>query len=285
MRLPIGIFDSGLGGLSVVARVMELLPNERIIYLADNAHVPYGERPLEQIAEFAVAITDFLIENGAKAVVMACNMSSAAALEAARTRYPDTPILGVIEPGVKSALSVSNGAPVGVLATTGTVKSEAYARTAAKLDPNARVFQQACPRFVPIVEAGESSSEEAEAAACTYVGPLAARGCKTLVLGCTHYPFLRKAIQSAAGPEIVVVDPAEETALALKKILVERDMASDRMDAPHTFCVTGETDSFGSLGSAFLRNKIDTVQKITWGFDLGRKLRAPVRSRDLKAGG
>ena len=274
MNSPIGIFDSGLGGLSVAAQVLRALPNERIIYFADTAHVPYGERPLEEIHGFALAITQFLVDRGAKAVVMACNMSSAVALDEARKRHPDVPILGVIEPGVRAALAVSRGAPIGVLATTGTVNSRAYVRTAAGLDPTARIVQQACPRFVPIVEAGESDSEEAEAAACTYVHPLTAQGCATLVLGCTHYPFLRKAIESAAGPGVTVVDPAEETALALKKILLERGMASDRLDCPHVFCATGESDAFAGLGSAFLGQRIDMVRRVTWGVDLGRKVSA-----------
>lgn len=243
----------------MAAQVMRKLPNERIVYFADNAHVPYGERPLEQIREFALGICDFLIGQGAKAIVMACNMSSAVALDAARKHFPNTPILGVIEPGARAAVAASDGKPIGILATTGTVKSEAYVRTIARLDPGRLVFQQACPKFVPLVESGQAESEEAEAAACTYVAPLVSAGCETLVLGCTHYPFLRRPIASAAGPEITVIDPAEETAAALENTLLENGSASDRLDAPHEFFASGDTDGFAELGSAFLGRRIDRV--------------------------
>jgi len=287
LRQPIGVFDSGLGGLSVAAQVLRTLPNERIIYFADNAHVPYGERPLEQIRGFAVGITAFLVEKGCKAVVMACNMSSAAALEAARERFEDLLILGVIEPGAKAAVNACNGKPIGVLATTGTVKSEAYVRELKRqdvlrqaqdvlrqaqdvlrqaqdvnrpaLDEGCRVYQQACPRFVPLVESGLAESEEAEAAARTYVGPLIDMGCRTLILGCTHYPFLRRAIESAAGSGVTIVDPAEETVRTLWNMLFEDGTLSDSLDSPHEFYASGETDSFARLGGAFLGRSIEAV--------------------------
>lgn len=276
MESPVGVFDSGLGGLSVAARILQTLPDERILYFADNAHVPYGERPLEDIQEFAVGITGFLIKKGAKAVVMACNMSSAVALDTARDCYPDVPIIGVIEPGAKAAVSICDGKPVGVLATTGTVKSGAYEREIIKLDPSVRVAQQACPKFVPLVESGKADSEEAEAAASTYVRPLLSEGCRTIVLGCTHYPFLRKAIEATAGRSVSIVDPAEETALALKNILLERGLLSAKLAAPHEFYTSGDTDGFATLGSAFMGRQIDAVRQVAWGVDLGQKLDAHV---------
>ena len=244
----------------MAAEVLRKLPNERIVYFADSAHVPYGERPLEQIREFALGICDFLIGQGAKAIVMACNMSSAVALDAARKHFPNTPILGVIEPGARAAVATSAGRPIGVLATTtGTVKSEAYVRTIARFDPDRLVFQQACPKFVPLVESGQAASEEAEAAACTYVEPLVSAGCETLILGCTHYPFLRAPIECAAGPGVAIIDPAEETARALENTLCENGLASDRLDRPHEFFASGETDGFAQLGSAFLGRPIERV--------------------------
>lgn len=270
MTLPIGIFDSGLGGLSVAAEVLRKLPNESIIYLADNAHVPYGERPLDEIRGYALEITGYLIQRGAKAVVMACNMSSAVALEAARQHFPDTPVLGVIDPGAAAAVRAAAGSPIGVLATTGTVRSEAYIRSIAALDPSARVLQQACPKFVPLVEQGNADSEEAEAAACGYVLPLVNQGCRTLILGCTHYPFLRKAIEAAAGAGVKIVDPAEETVRALHNILLDNRLTGSSPVAPHEFCASGETTEFASLGSAFLGRRIDCVRTVTWGVDLGR---------------
>jgi len=271
------VFDSGLGGLSVAAEILRRLPNERIVYLADNAHVPYGERPLEEIQEFALGIVGFLIEKGAKAVVMACNMSSAAALEISQEYYPNVPIIGVIDPGATAAVKVSNRKPIGVLATTGTTRSEAYVRSVARLDPTIRVVGQACPRFVPLVESGQAESEEAEAAACTYVAPLLGEGCRTIVLGCTHYPFLRKVIQTAAGDGVSIVDPAEETARALENILNERQLASGELNGPHIFYTSGETDSFAAIGSAFLGREIEAVEHVEWGVDIA------LVSRDLQS--
>lgn len=262
MSFPIGVFDSGLGGLSVAARIMQRLPNERIVYFADTAHVPYGERPLDEIRGFALGIVGFLIGKGAKAVVMACNMSSAVALDAARAAYPGIPILGVIEPGARAAVSIANGAPIGVLATTGTTKSEAYVRAVARLDGSIRVIGQACPKFVPLVESGLADSEEAEAAARTYVKPLLAKGCKTIVLGCTHYPFLRGPIQSAAGADAIIVDPAEETVSALENILLERGIVSERLDSAHEFYASGDASGFAALGSAFLGRQIASVEQV-----------------------
>lgn len=270
MNSPIGIFDSGLGGLSVAAEVLRDLPNEQIVYFADNAHVPYGERPLEEIRRFALSITDFLVDMGAKAIVMACNMSSATALDEARHWYPDLQILGVIEPGVAEAVGVAQGRPIGVLATTGTVNSGAYPNAIARLDSNVRVLQMPCPRFVPLVEAGKSDGEEAGAAAREYVGPLVAQGCRTLILGCTHYPFVRGSIEAAAGERVKIVDPAQETVRLLHKRLVEGRLVSEGTGAPHEFFASGETRDFAATGSAFLGSRIEFVKPVRWGIDLGR---------------
>jgi len=270
LNSPIGIFDSGLGGLSVAAQVLRNLPGERIIYFADNAHVPYGERPLDEIRGFALDITDFLIDLGAKAVVMACNMSSAIALDEARRRRPRIPVLGVIEPGAAAAVRAAGQSPIGVLATTGTVSSQAYPRAIARLSPSAAVLQQACPKFVPLVEAGKSDSEEAEAAACGYVVPLVAQGCETLILGCTHYPFLRKAIEAAAGPGVKIVDPAQETLRLLENKLLENKITGRGSNAPHEFYASGDVRGFTDLGSRFLGERIECVKPVRWGVDLGR---------------
>ena len=272
MDLPIGVFDSGLGGLSVVKQIIDSMPNEDIIYFADNAHVPYGERPLEQIRDFAAEITSFLIEKGAKAVVMACNMSSAVALESARMHFPDVPIIGVIEPGVLAALKSSSGDKIGVLATSGTVKSMAYYNMVKKLSSNYEVFQQACPKFVPIVESGNADSEDAEACACMYVEPLLKNDCKTIILGCTHYPYLKKAIISACnGEDIKIIDPAEETAKMLYDVLKSGNMQSSKNNANHIFYTSGETKSFSELGSIFLGKEINAFP-VVWGVDLGKTL-------------
>ena len=267
MTGPIGVFDSGLGGLTVAGEVLRRLPDERIVYFADSAHVPYGERPLHEIEEFALGITQFLIDRGSKVVVMACNMSSAVALEAARDAFPDTPILGVIEPGSRAAVA-TGGRTVGILATTGTVKSGAYSRTILTLDPRVKVYEQPCPAFVPIVESGMTESEEAEIAARTCVEPLVMAGAETLVLGCTHYPFLRSAIARAAG-NATIIDPAEETVTALYNILKERGIETDD-SAPgeHRFFTSGDADGFARLGSRFLGREIGLVENARWGIDL-----------------
>jgi len=269
LNSPIGVFDSGLGGLSVAARIMDTLPNERIIYVADNAHVPYGEKPLDVIKGFALEIARFLVNRGAKVVIMACNMSSAVALEPARERFPDVPIIGMIEPGARAAVKVANGKRIGVLATTGTINNGTYERVIHKLDPGCGVVGQACPRFVPLVESGQAESEDAEAAARTYVAPLNAQLCSTIVLGCTHYPFLRRAIKAAAGADVVIVDPAEEVTWELARVLVERRLASGTPVGSHEFYTTGDAGGFASIGGAFLGRPIQEVRRLEWGTDLG----------------
>lgn len=267
MKNPIGVFDSGLGGLTVASEILRNLPDESIIYFADTAHVPYGERPLEEIEEFALGITRFLIEHGAKAVVMACNMSSAASLESAVETFADVPILGVIEPGSRAAVR-TNSKAIGVLATTGTVKSGAYSRIIGRLAPDAEVWEQPCPAFVPLVESGLADSEEAEAAVRKCVEPLVSNGARTLILGCTHYPFLRPAIERTA-PNAVIIDPAEETVRELHKILEERDMLSrPGASGEHAFYASGDTNSIAKLGSKFLGREIARVEGARWGVDL-----------------
>jgi len=196
--------------------------------------------------------------------VMACNMSSAVALDVARSECPSIPIIGVIEPGAKAAAKVSGGAPVGVLATTGTVNSGAYSLAIKRIDPSIIVVQQACPKFVPIVESGNADSEEAEAAACTYAAPLLEAGCKTIVLGCTHYPFLRRAIECVAGSDVKIVDPAEETAQTLLSILMEGRLCSEGRTEDHAFFASGSTDDFAAIGGAFLGNRIECVKHVSW---------------------
>lgn len=262
MISPIGVFDSGLGGLSVAARILRTLPDERIIYFADTAHVPYGERSFDEIQQFSLGITRFLIEKGVKAVVAACNLSSAVALTNVSKTWPDVPILGVIEPGARAAVRASNGNPIGVLATTGAIKSRAYDNAIARLDKSIKVTGQACPKFVPLVESGLAESDQAEDAALEYVRPLIEAGCATIVLGCTHYPFLTKSIRSAAGRDIAIIDPAQETAAELGNILNEHNIASDGLESAHEFYSSGDASGFMDLGSKFLGREIETVTRV-----------------------
>lgn len=241
---PIGLFDSGVGGLTVVARVLQALPNESILYFGDTAHVPYGPRPLDEVRAYALTIGRYLVDQGAKVVVIACNTSTAAALEAAQADLP-VPVIGMVEPGVRAALTVARNGAVGVVATQGTVVSGAYARAFQEARPGLRVVQQACPAFVPLVEAGQTGGPEAVAAAREYVGPLSDQGIDTIVLGCTHYPYLMGAIRSVVGPEVTLVDPAEELVRALARLLDERALRRTAPEPPvHRYLVSGDPAAF-----------------------------------------
>ncbi len=267
MTRPIGVFDSGLGGLTVAREILRRLPNESIIYFADTLHVPYGERPLKEIESFAVAISQFLISRGAKAIVMACNMSSAVGLEASRRAFPDVPMLGMISAGSRAV--VATGAKnIGVLATTGTTKSGAYGKAIRTLAPQAVVWEQACPAFVPLIESGKAESEEAGKVVRQYIEPLLTSGTQAMVLGCTHYPFLRLAIERVAQG-VTVVDPAEETVSQLHNTLTELGIAAeDSRCVEHQFSASGEIKEFARLGSKFLGRPIENVEQVFWGKDL-----------------
>lgn len=268
---PIGIFDSGVGGLTVAKEVSERLPQEHIAYVGDEIHVPYGDRPPEVIRSYALGITRFLIDKcGAKMVIMACNMSSALALDPAREMFPGVPILGVIEAGSRAAVRTSEDGRVGVLATQGTVNTRAYTKALSRLTPDADVHEQACPRFVPIIESGQADSAEARDAVAEYTRPLKLGGYRTVVLGCTHYPFLADAIGRELGPGVTLIDPAEETALEAVETLSDRGTLNPpHVEPVHQYFTTARPDQFASLGSEFLGRPLDQVEQIRWGIDLG----------------
>lgn len=235
-RFKIGIRDSGVGGLTVAQRVRDAIPQADIIYFADTAHVPYGDKTPTQIRHYALSISDFLIRNGAEIVMFACNTTSAYALEAARQRF-SVPIFGVIEPGARVAAQISAG-KVGVLATAATVESGVYTRELLRFGPHLQVKEIGCPAFVPLVEAQKANSREAFEACKHYLAPLLRFGADTIVLGCTHYPLLLPALRDIA-PHINFVDPAEALACEVAAhvgTLVEQDGTQD------TFFVSGERD-------------------------------------------
>lgn len=266
---PIGIFDSGVGGLSVADQICKKLPRERFVYLGDQLHVPYGERSPEEIRYFALSITDFLLRQDAKMVIMACNVSSALVLDAARELFTQAPIIGVIDAGVRAAARIASS-KVGVLATTGTAKSGAYMRGLKSIDPSIEVFQQPCPGFVPLVESGMCDTPEAEATARKYVEPLIEAGCDTLVLGCTHYPFLTGVIAGIAGPDVRIIDPAEETALEAANILGDAGTLNPSCFEPaQVYYTSGCPDSFAGLGGRLLGRPIRDVRTVDWGSELG----------------
>jgi glutamate racemase len=233
---PVGVFDSGLGGLTVVREVFRQLPGVPILYVADTAHVPYGPRPAHEILAFAHGIIDALLEAGATSILAACNMSSAVALPHLHEKY-DAPLVGMIQPGVSAALDGRGEGPLGVLATEGTCKSGAYPLAANLQRPDLEVIQSPCPRFVPLVEAGQTHGPEARAAAEEYLQPLLQAGCKTIILGCTHYPWLLPVLRDVAGSGARFVDPAQAAVEELRR----RVRFPSRLSAPsHRFAATAD---------------------------------------------
>ncbi len=267
---PIGIFDSGVGGLTVVRFLFANLPKERIIYFGDTAHIPYGSRTPQEIIAFGDEIVSFLMRYGVKAVVAACNTSSSVSLPYLKEKF-SVPILGVLEPGVRAALKVTRNKRVGVIATTATVNSGAYPRAFRRQDSEVEVFTQACPLFVPIVEGGRMESPEAREAAREYLAPLKEAGIDTLVFGCTHYPFLAPVIREVLGPDVRLVDPAEETVKELA-VLLKKDggrpgnspVGSRGPHAPrHLFFTSGSAVSFYDSGKKFLGEFPFTVEQVS----------------------
>ncbi len=259
---PIGVFDSGVGGLSVVRQMLAQLPDEHIIYFGDTARVPYGSRTPDEIIAFGEQIVSFLQRFDVKAVVAACNTSSSVSLPVLRERF-HLPVLGVLEPGVRAALETTRNRRIGVLATAATVNSGAFPRCFLAYDPGVTVHTQACPRFVPLVEAGRIDGPEVRAIARQYLQPLREAGVDTIVLGCTHYPFLAPVIRELAGDAIMMVDPAEETVKELSALLASLPLSSSRSTAGsadgqaaepegHRFFASGAVNSFYSSGRQFL---------------------------------
>lgn len=242
---PIGVFDSGVGGLTVARELARRLPRERVVYVADQLHVPYGGRPLDEIRSFATALSDHLFMNGAKRVVMACNISSATALDRVRERFGAERVVGVIDHGARAAIETTKSGRVGVLATQGTVATTAYTRTIQALARDARVVEVACPRFVPLIEKNVLDGPEAIDAAEEYLRPLLAERTDTIVLGCTHYPFLLPLLRRIAGEAIHFIDPASATIDALARNLEERGLsATEKNELPHRLTTTGDAEIF-----------------------------------------
>jgi len=246
---PIGLFDSGLGGLSVARELIRRRPADPLWVVGDTIHVPYGGRPLQQIRGFAMGLTEYLVRSGCRAVVMACNISSAVAIDDARHTFP-VPVFGMVEAGARAAAAASAGPLYGVMATEGTVRSGAYTAAVKTLRPGAEVLEVACPRFVPLVETGRWDSEAAYTAAKHYAQPLIEARVETLILGCTHYPFLVDAIAAAFPYPIRLVDPAGAVALEMESVL---DRAEPGLAPQHIFEATGDPHAFAESGSRLLQ--------------------------------
>ncbi|NLA56479.1 MAG: glutamate racemase [Corynebacterium humireducens] len=263
---PIGIFDSGVGGLTVARTIMDQLPHESIIYIGDTAHGPYGPLPIAEVRAHATRIADDLVERGCKMLVIACNTASAAFLHDARERY-DVPVVEVIQPAVRRALATTRNGRVGVIGTVGTINSGAYQDLFA-INPGVEAYAQACPSFVDFVERGITSGRQILGVAEAYVEPLQAAGVDTLVLGCTHYPLLSGVIQLAIGDHVTLVSSAEETAKDVLRVLTRENLLADPVgDADRQpvrlFESTGDPAKFAALSERFLGPGVGQVHQVT----------------------
>jgi glutamate racemase len=257
---PIGIFDSGVGGLTVARAILDQLPNESILYIGDTARGPYGPRPLAEVRDFSLETLDFLVEQGVKALVIACNTASAAMLRDARERY-SVPVIEVIQPAVRRAVAATRTGKVGVIGTRATIDSQAYLDAFAAA-PQLQITSTACPRFVEFVERGETSGEAITQVAREYLAPMIAADIDTLVLGCTHYPLLTGVISYVMGNGVSLVSSAEETAKDLYRVLVEGSLLRDPQSATpsHRFLATGDAAAFEGLARRFLGPEVGSVQ-------------------------
>ncbi len=258
---PIGIFDSGVGGLTVARAVLDQLPHESVLYVGDTLRGPYGPRPIAEVRGFALEIMDHLVDEGVKALVIACNSASAAVLRDARERY-DVPVVEVIQPAVRRAVAASRNHKVGVIGTRATITSQAY-EDAFAAAPHLDLFAKACPRFVEFVEAGVTSGDELLAVAHEYLDPLAAQGVDTLVLGCTHYPLLTGVLSYVMGNSVTLVSSAEETGKDVFRVLVANGLLSKPGGSPpdHLFLATGDPQPFERLGRRFLGPEVVRVDR------------------------
>ncbi|WP_047864973.1 glutamate racemase [Rubrobacter aplysinae] len=259
---PIGVFDSGVGGLTVLAEIRDRLPFEHTVYFGDTARVPYGVRQLREVREFAFEIIRYLIGMDVKLVVVACNTATAAALKAAQTEF-DVPVVGVIEPGARAAALETRTRHVGVLATQGTVTSRAYRRAVHYLDAGIEVHEQAAPDLVPLIERGIVEGRELDEALQGYTRHFRESEVDAVVLGCTHYPLISAPINRALGPEVRLISSAGQTALEVGRILSRRGYLRRPRDpedtGASTFVCSADPDEFASLGSRFLNEEIHVV--------------------------
>lgn len=260
---PIGIFDSGVGGLTVARAVLDQLPHEPILYVGDTARGPYGPLPIADVRAFALDVMDHLAASGVKMLVIACNSASAAVLRDARERY-DVPVVEVVHPAVRRAVRATRTGRIGVIGTRATIGSRAYDDAFAAA-PHLEITSQACPRFVEFVEAGVTGGDDLIGVARDYLAPLQEAGIDTLVLGCTHYPLLTGVISYVVGDEVTLVSSAEETAKDVYRTLEELDLVRDPDLPPpsHRFVSTGDPDDFTRLGQRFLGPEVVVVEQAT----------------------
>jgi glutamate racemase len=258
----VGVFDSGVGGLTVAAAILARMPAEDLLYFGDTARVPYGIKSPETIRRFSHEISRWLLRQGVKAIVIACNTASAVALEELQRTLP-VPVIGVVEAGARQALAASSSRAIAVIGTASTIASRAYPRCIEALDPAARTLSRACPLFVPLVEDGLVEGPLAAAAVRHYLADLQGSGVDTLLLGCTHYPLLREAIAAELGPQLQIVDAAEGTAAALAELLAARGLANPALGRGRArFVFSDATEAFQRLMRRILPDFVGDMERI-----------------------
>jgi glutamate racemase len=263
---PIGVFDSGFGGLTVARALIDLLPHEDVVYLGDTARYPYGPRPLGEVRGFAREITRHLVETcDVKMVVVACNTAAAAALEGLRDEF-SVPVVGVIEPGVRALVSATRNGRVGVIGTVGTISSGAYQRAVAATRASVTLSCAACPGFVEFVERGETASDQVHVLAERLLAPVRDEGVDTLLLGCTHYPYLARTISDVMGRDVVLVSSADETAFEVRTILADTGLGRrSACGGRHRFLSSGDVGWFRDLGARLFGPELADAEAVAWG--------------------
>jgi len=261
MNKPIGVFDSGVGGLTVAKELMRLLPHEKIVYFGDTARVPYGIKSADTVTKFSLENILFLLKKNVKLVVVACNTSSSLALPTIK-KYFEIPLIGVIAPGAKQATFATRNKRVGVIATRATIRSSSYVKEIHRIDPTIKVFTVACPLFVPLVEEGWVNTKITEQVARTYLAPLKKQKVDTLILGCTHYPLLKKVIANELGTSVRLIDSAYQVAQEVKHVLREGDLFSMKRKPAHEFYVTDEQALFRDVAQNFLGRPVRKVKVV-----------------------
>ncbi len=263
---PIGVFDSGVGGLTVVREIMRQIPNEQIVYFGDTARVPYGSKSKKTVTKYSEQIVRFLQTQHVKAIVAACNTASACALDTVEQEI-DIPIIGVVKPGAKTAVSATQNGRIGVIGTAATIDSRIYSDYIQQLNPSAQVLGKACPLFVPLVEEGLLEDPVTDEVASRYLSELIDVGIDTLILGCTHYPLIRKAIGRIMGAGVTLVNPAYETALELRALLKEHDLLNDKRPElganRYRFFVSDAAEKFKTFANSIIKYGILTANTIS----------------------
>ncbi len=260
-RRPIGIFDSGVGGLTVFREIRRQYPHEDIVYFGDTARVPYGPKSRDTVINYSIQNARFLLQLGAKIIVVACNTAASVALPALQKRFP-VPVIGVIEPGARMAVEATKNHRIGVIGTEGTIRSQAYKHAIQQIDPNQEILGKACPLFVPLAEEGWEEHPVTRSVAEEYLGELLGSGIDTLVLGCTHYPILKETLRKVAGESVTLIDSAEAIAHHLEEILPDPQQTGEGHDQ---FFVSDNEQKFEQIARKILQNHVKPLRKVGLG--------------------